>query len=285
MSRTVPAPIQTEIDAGSPTLTWAIVVTREDGTAYRWTTHNRMIEIGGNQYTPEPGIEVNSIAMSAGFGVDNTECRINATDTITRQDLIAGRWDAAEFSLFIVNWKTPTDGVIEFLTGTLGNLQARLGFFVTELRDIRQAIQPDTTDVVQADCRYRLGDAKCTIDLSDTDAGWTVIGEITSVTSRYLFADSGRAEADDFFGAGEIRFTTGLNAGLRFHVREYVGASGAFTLSLQTPFNVTIGDEYVAIAGCRKRHVEDCVTKFANGINFGGEPHKARVDFLLRGAP
>jgi hypothetical protein len=34
-----------------------------------------------------------------------------------------------------------------------------------------------------------------------------------------------------------------------------------------------VGDQYEMIPGCRKRFGDDCVTKWANGRNFGGHPH------------
>jgi uncharacterized phage protein (TIGR02218 family) len=280
MTRTVGANLLVNAQSKAPTLAWAIIVTRQDATVYRWTTHDRDVSIAGNTYSSEPGIDVRQLVMTAGFAVDNTECEILATDVITKDDMIAGLWNSAAFTLALFNWKATADGMAVFMSGTLGMLKPRLGKFVTELRDIRQSLQADTTDVVQPDCRYRLGDAKCTLDI--TGPPFTMTGTVTAVASRYAFTDTARTEADDWFGAGEVRFTSGLNAGLRFRVREF--ASDQFVFDVPTPFAITIGDAYTAIAGCRKRDEEDCRDKFDNIVNFGGEPHKARVDFVLRGA-
>ena len=43
----------------------------------------------------------------------------------------------------------------------------------------------------------------------------TVTGTLTHVTDSYTVRDSARAEADDYFGAGTIAFTSGPNMGLR----------------------------------------------------------------------
>lgn len=280
MTRAVGANLLVNAQSRAPTLEWAIIVTRQDSTVYRWTTHDRDVSIASNTYASEPGIDVRQLVFSAGFGVDNTPLEVIDGDVITKPDILAGYWDAAQFTLALFNWKATADGMTVLMTGTLGNLQPRLGRFVTELRDLRQALQQDTTDVVQPDCRYRLGDAKCSLDI--TGSPFTVTGAATSVASRYAFTDTARAEVDDYFGAGEVRFTSGLNDGLRFLVRTY--ATDQFTLANPTPFTITIADTYEAVAGCRKRHAEDCIAKFDNGVNFGGEPHKARVDFLLGGA-
>jgi uncharacterized phage protein (TIGR02218 family) len=278
MTRSVGANLLLNAQSAMPTLAWAIVVTRGDGVVFRWTTHDVDVALGGNDYLSAPGIQIQSIAMSAGFAVDNTEVEILADDDITRPDILAGLWDSAQFTLSVFNWKAPADGAAVFMTGTLGDLKPREGRFITELRDLRQALH--TTDVLQPDCRYRLGDAKCTLDI--TGAPFTVTGSATSVASRYAFTDSTRTEVNDYFGAGEVLFTSGLNAGYRLLVRTY--AADVFTFALPAPFAITPGDTYTAVVGCRKRDLEDCKTKFNNIVNFGGEPHKARVDAFLAGA-
>ena len=55
-----------------------------------------------------------------------------------------------------------------------------------------------------------------------------------------------------------------------------------FTLTLPFPFDAAIGDTYSAIAGCRKRLTEDCKTRFANVLNFQGEPHLPGIDLLTK---
>lgn len=277
MTRTVPAGLLTNAQSRAPTLAWAMLVVRQDATTYRWTTHDRNVVLGGQTYLAAPGVEVASLEFASGFAVGNTEVEILADGDITRADILAGKWDSAAFTVSLFNWAAPADGAAVFLVGTLGDLRPRGASFVAELRDIRQPLKQDTTDVVQPECRYRLGDAKCTLNV--TVPPFSVTGTVTSAASRYAFTDTARTEAADYFGAGEVLFNTGLNAGLRFLVRDY--AADVFTFALPTPFAITVGDAYTAVVGCRKRHADDCIVKFANGVNFGGEPHKARVDALL----
>ncbi len=281
MSRTIPIAIDTSIDTGTSRLAFGIRIVRPDGVSFSLTTASRSKFIDTDT-TFDPGLDVQSVVQSAGFGVDNTEITLVPDDEqVTRLDILAGRWDASAVTLSVFDWKNPGNGEIVFLTGTIGDIRPRNGAFVAELRDLRQALQQDTTDTVQSDCRYRLGDSKCTIDLNDSDGLFTVTGTVTSVASRRQFTDTARTEVADYFGLGEVRFTSGLNSGLRFLVRDY--ASDVFTLANDAPFAITIGDAYTAIVGCRKRAFEDCRDKFDNIINFGGEPDKARVDFILRG--
>jgi uncharacterized phage protein (TIGR02218 family) len=281
VTRTVPSALQTAIDTGTTRFVWGLRIVRSDGEFFAITSATRP-KVVDTDTTYVPGLEVRSLVQSAGFGVDNTELQIVNADELTRASILAGRWDAAAFTLTLFDWSQPTAGELVMMTGTIGEIRPRHGHFVTELRDLRQALQQDTTDVVQPDCRYRLGDSKCTLDI--TAPPFTVTGTVSTSASRYVFTDTSRTEADDYFGAGEVRFTSGLNDGIRLLVREYLSASDQFTFALPAPFTITPGDTYVAIVGCRKRAFEDCRDKFDNIVNFGGEPHKARVDFLLRGA-
>ena len=107
-------------------------------------------------------------------------------------------------------------------------------------------------------------------------------GTLTAVASQYQFTDSSRAEADDWFGYGEIRFTTGNNAGLKpTQIKAFAG--GVFTLHEALPYPAQVGDEYEAIPGCRKR-LQDCRDKFGNVVNRGAQDHvPSKTEYTQRG--
>lgn len=83
-----------------------------------------------------------------------------------------------------------------------------------------------------------------------------------------------------YFGQGKITMTSGVSNGLSTEVKVY--SPGSITLQLQFPKTVAAGDTYSLVAGCGKRFVEDCVNRFANGINFRGEPHLPGMDKIMR---
>ncbi len=98
--------------------------------------------------------------------------------------------------------------------------------------------------------------------------------------SRQQFDDVARTEDADHFTEGFVKFIDGLNAGYERQVKSYTG--GIFTFVLAFPFSIEAGDAYSAIAGCRKRHIEDCKEKFDNLVNFQGEPYLPGVDSLTK---
>ena len=257
------------------TVAWAIKITRTDAEVFGWTSADKDATISSVDYLSAPGLDVASFATSAGLAVDNTEITILPDDAIiTRADILAGRWDNAEYVLFRYNWADLTDGIEVRSVGNLGEVQPKSGAYVAELRGLQQYLQQPIGSASTKTCRARLGDSMCGVDLGP----WTETGTITGVTSKQVFTDSSRAEADDYFGEGLLTWTGGLNDGLTQKVKTY--ASDTFTLALPMIFDVQVGDTYSVIAGCRKRLDEDCVTKFDNVLNFQGEPHRPTVDDL-----
>ena len=275
MTKVVPAGLLSNYQSDSPTVAWAIKITRTDDEVYGWTSADRDATIDAVIYESAPGLSVASFASSAGLAVDNSELTVLADDTIiTRADILAGRWNNAAYLLFKYDWTDVSAGEEVISAGFLGELHPRSGAYVAELRALQQYLQQPVGAASTKTCRARLGDAMCMVDLG----GWTETGTITSVTSKQVFTDSSRTEADDYFGEGILTWTAGLNTGLSQKVKTY--ASDTFTLSLPMIFDVQIGDTYSVIAGCRKRLDEDCATKFSNELNFQGEPHRPTVDEL-----
>ena len=279
---TVPAPLLAHYQSGATTLAWAIRLEREDGTVFGWTSADRDVPasadlggLGALLYASAPGLDVANFATSAGLAVDNSELTILPDDSIiTRADILAGRWNNAEWVLMRYNWADPSMGVETRGTGRLGEIRPRSSAYVAEMRGLQQYLQQPVGAASTKTCRARLGDAMCMVDLGP----WTETGTITGVTSKQIFTDSSRAEADDYFGEGILTWTGGLNTGLSQKVKTY--ASDTFTLSLPMIFNVQVGDTYSVVAGCRKRLDEDCAAKFDNELNFQGEPHRPTVDEL-----
>lgn len=277
MPKTIPALLLTNYASDTPTTAFGLKITRADAEVFGWTSADIDTEDIGDSvlYRATPGLDVASWAASAGLAVGNTELSIlHEDDTITRADILAGRWNNAEFNLFRYNWASPSDGIEYISSGRLGEVMPRAGHYVVELRDLRQYLQQPVGAASTKTCRARLGDAMCRVDLG----GWTETGTITGVTSKQVFADSSRTEADDYFGEGILTWTAGLNTGLSQKVKTY--ASDTFTLSLPMIFDVQVGDTYSVVAGCRKRLDEDCAAKFSNELNFQGEPHRPTVDEL-----
>lgn len=258
------------------TLCQCVKFTRADATVIAFTTAQVDVTVSAVVYGP--GLELGEIASAAGLAVDNLELTILPDEdggTITRADLLTGLWNGAAFEIFETSFVDPTIGVNILKTGTLGEVRLDRGRFVVELRSLAQALQQPLGAVTSKTCRYRLGDAGCTVALGP----FTHAGAVSAVTSQQVFTASALPQAAEYFVEGTVTFTSGNNDGYTQKCKVFTSGK-VFTLSLPMPYAIQIGDTFSAVAGCQKRLAEDCATKFSNVLNFGGEPHLPGIDAL-----
>lgn len=258
--------------SGSTTLAHALRIERKDGEVFAFTSADHDAIIGGLRYLAAPGLQISSIAATAGFAVDNLELTVFPDpDRLPRESFIAGLWQGARFELFEYNWAAPADGKNTLKRGWLGECKLQAESVTVELRSLRQALQQQVGSFTTQTCRWRLGDARCQVPL----APLTHTGAVAAPADRYEIA--GLAGADDYYAEGVVRFTSGANAGVERKVRSY--AAGVMTLATPLPFVPAVGDAFTAVAGCRKR-LQDCRDDYANVRRFGGEPHIPGIDAL-----
>lgn len=261
------------------TRAWCWKVTRADAQVFGFTSIDINLLIGGVTYQAATGIAPSAIDAKADMSVANLEV-VGMLDSaaITEADLLAGVWDGADVEIFEVNYADLTQGQMALGSGTIGNVQAGRVGFTAELRGLLQTLQQPMGDVFAPSCPRLLGDSKCQVVLGP----FTVTGAVTTATSARQFTDSSRAEASDYFGAGKVTWTSGPNAGLSMEVRSF--AAGVFQLALPMPRDIAVGHTYSAVAGCRKRVITDCKTKFNNVVNFRGHPYVPGNDKVLGNA-
>jgi uncharacterized phage protein (TIGR02218 family) len=289
--KTIPAALQAHYDTGNTCLAYAIVIQREDGALYGFTSHDQSFSMdvspwgyGSSElvFNAEQGFSASDIVSTAGFEVDNLELTTLDDGTLfDRDEVLAGAWTNAQFRIFRYRWDVSpieiADDVETLIRGWFGEVTLNQNTFRIELRGLAQKLQQTVGIVSTKTCRARLGDSACTKDLTSFTHTLTVTG----VTDKRTFTASGATQDPDYFGEGIVTWLTGDNAAGRAHkVRAF--ESGVFTLSLPTVLPVQVGDTFTAVAGCRKRLMEDCKTKFNNVLNFQGEPHRPTVDTLTK---
>lgn len=263
------------------TLAWCWKVTRRDAQVFCFTSADIPLPIDGLMYEASTGFMPSAIEGKADLSVPNLEVNgLLDSESITEDDLRAGRWDGASVELFEVNYLDLSQGVMNLRTGTIGDVRVGRLTFQAELRGLAQALQQPIGELYSPSCAATLGDARCKVDLGPL----TVSGALTSVDSARAFADTLRTEADDYFGAGLITWTSGLNTGLQMEVRDYTQSGGTFVLALPMPYTVHVDDTYNLVPGCRKRAILDCKTKFSNIVNFRGHPYVPGNDKVLGNA-
>jgi uncharacterized phage protein (TIGR02218 family) len=280
VSKNIPLALQTHIAQRVTTLAYCLTITRADGEVFAMTEHFKALEVDGVNHIP--GLTTGAIASAIGFDVDtgNFELIYGSTPLVGTADLLSGVWDGAEVLVRQVNWLDPAAGVIPHKSGHVGRIERGLSSAKVEFRDLRQTLRTDTSSVIQANCRARLGDTRCTVDLEP----WTFEGvAVTSVADEYTIVASGLAQGADFFTEGLLTFTSGLNAGMPAVKVVLHEVGGVLTLAVPRLNLVEPGDTFTIIAGCQKRWDLDCRDKFDNLLNFQGEKDKPPVEDIVKG--
>lgn len=253
-------------------------ITRTDGQVFCFTDHDGDLVVDGLSYLASSGVTPSAVSSQLGLAVDNLELEGMLQDAaLSEADILSGKFDHAAVSVFMVNYAAPNDGTLPLKAGWLGELSLKDGMFVAEIRGLSSLLQQNIGQVYTKTCRAKLGDARCGVNL----AAVTVSGTVTASNGAYGFTDSARMEADQYFAYGAVTFTSGENAGLSMEVRGF--SHGVFSLFLPMPYPIAVGDDYTAIAGCDKSF-EACAGRFANALNFRGEPHVPGLDKLLETA-
>lgn len=286
--KTIPIALQSSYESGSTNLAIGLFLIRRDGNLFAFTSHDKPITLDVSawandsnatavEFDSRQGLNASNFVTSAGLDVGNAELTtLDDGSLFDRDDIFNGLWQNAKFWIFRYDYTSAEDtGDVEVLMrGTTGETTVNQNTIVVELRDLAQKLQQPIGIVTQATCRARLGDSACKVDL----APWTHNLTVTSVSSKRTFTCAGSAFAAEYFDEGIVTWNTGENAGVEVKVSSF--ASDVFTLVVPMWKDIQVGDTLTAVAGCQKRHIDDCKNKFNNILNFQGEPHVPVVDKL-----
>jgi uncharacterized phage protein (TIGR02218 family) len=251
---------------------WAQIwtITRTDGEVHRFTSLDRNLEWGGEEYQA-----CNSLVPSASESVAEVDSAgtmdlSGAIGEISELALFSGLLDGAEVEAWLVPW-SGTSIPKRLLKGIFGQVEhSENGFKVELLGDGAKLMQTPLVKLVQPGCRYIFGDRFCDKDL----APLTVTGTIDSATGQRSFTDAARAETAGYFSRGRVTFTSGANDGITAEIKEHA-AGGVFTLWPRIAFPIAVGTTYSMVPGCTNLKESSGGTNgcqaWANLINYGGE--------------
>ena len=194
---------------------------------------------------------------------------------ITHADLANGVWDYARVLVFLINYADLTMGHMVLRSGYLGQTTTGRTIYDAEIRGLTQALQQDFGRLCEERCDATFGDTRCGI----TKLNYTFTGTVTSVTDSRSFGIS-LTQAAGYFAHGELIFTSGLNKGAVFNIREHALSSAVLYESANN--QIVVGDNITMIAGCDKLRTT-CATKYNNAINHRGFPDIPGVDKMISG--
>jgi uncharacterized phage protein (TIGR02218 family) len=279
--RAIPPTLQTKLDSGVTTLARCWIVTRRDGAKLGFTDHDADLTIDGTVCHAGTGLTASEATARLGLQVDGSEIAgALADESLAEADLAAGRYDAAEIAVHLVDWSEPSLRAL-LAKGVLGEIRREGAAFTAELRSLSHRLNEESGRLYTATCSADLGDARCTVDLAG--AAFHGSGAVAALTGTSAFRVSGLADFDDgWFTAGKFTFTAGANAGFAVEVKTHRVALDGVLIELwqAPPEAIAAGDTFTVTGGCDKRFAT-CRDRFANSVNFRGFPTIPGNDFVI----
>jgi uncharacterized phage protein (TIGR02218 family) len=279
--KSLPPSLQAHLDTGTTTLAWCWRVTRNDGTAFGFTDHDRDLAFDGTAFEAATGFTASEIKDALGLSVDNLEVSSALkSDRLNEDDLAGGLYDDAPIEIWRVNWADTAQRVL-MRAGSLGEVRRSGSAFTAEVRGLAHYLQQPKGRLFQSGCDADLGDARCGVDLDDS--AFRDTGTVIAAASNRQFTASGLETFEaNWFTRGLVTFTSGANANRSQEVKRHTLADDVATIELWQPMALTIApdDTFTITAGCDKRFAT-CGAKFANAVNFRGFPHMPGNDYIL----
>lgn len=262
------------LDEPLATIAWCWRVERRDGVAIGLTAHDRDLVIDGLLHRAAPGMTPSAVKRGGGLDADTMDVTGALTsDALSEADLVAGRWDGARVALFAVDWTEPSRRVA-LGEGVVGAVEMKDGGFTAELRGATAALDRPVVEETSPECRAELGDARCRVAM----AGRRRFVRVVASADRVLTVD-GIEPAANAYGGGLLRWFDGANSGLE----SAVARSDDATVTVRTPpvYAPEPGVLVELVEGCDKS-LATCAGRFANAVNFRGEPYLPGMDLLTR---
>ncbi len=248
---------------------------REDGVAIGFASHDRDLVIDGFRYRAAPGMVPSSIALSDSLDIDNVEISgVMTSAAIAEADLDAGRWDGALLYISLVDWEQSEAEPLPLICGEFGEIVRSGDSFTVEILGASSFLDEPIAPLTSPTCRAEFGDRQCKLSLHAHQRE----GRIITISGDEIGIDvPGGAGAD--FAFGSLRFLDGPNCGLSYAI---VGGQGDAVRLADLPAQpVTPGARVLLTEGCNKNFAT-CRDRFANSINFRGEPYLPGNDLLTR---
>ena len=263
--KTLSPALETRLGDRAVQLGMLMTITRADATVVRLTDYDRALTLGANTWLPQAGLKRSAISITGGLEVDSLDIEGYYDGPIDENSLRTGRYDGARVEIALTDAEDPDSyGLITLFVGWVGDISLHRTRFTLAASGLTEPLQQAFGEMTSPDCRANLGDARCQVNL----APWTFTGTVTAVTSPRELGVS-ISQAANLFAYGLCTFTGGANAGLKIEIK--ASTTSSIELFLPAPYTVVVGDAITLIAGCDKRFTT-CASKFANGINFQGEP-------------
>ena len=176
--RQIPGELRERIETGATTLCHVWLLKRSDGVVTGFTDHDRPLELDGVECRASSGwtagMSEGNVGLTPGTAVVSG---VLDDDSVTETDIAAGVFDQAEVALWRVDWRRP-DLKVRLWVARMTRVRRDGDAFLAELEGPLAALERVVGRTYGRDCDARLGDGRCTVDLTaypgeTCDKRWT----------------------------------------------------------------------------------------------------------------
>lgn len=249
-------------------------IDRTDGVSLGFTSHDRDLEFDGLRFRAAPGMLPSAIRRTATLEPDNAEVHgALSHDAVRSDDLAAGRFDGARVQIGIVDWESLDRSSLYH--GDLGSVSFEGSYFEAELLSVKAELERDTVPRTSPTCRARFCGPGCNLS-SNKFTHEASVAHIDSSTGKVIFTGSYSTEN---MRDGFVRWIDGPHIGKEMDVLE--AADDVLLLGEEISPQVKEGMRAFLREGC-DHTLTTCERRFANSVNFQGEPFLPGNDALIR---
>jgi uncharacterized phage protein (TIGR02218 family) len=260
-------------DALEPTATfWRVL--RRDGVTLGFTGHDRDLWFDGVLHRAAPGMLPSAIRRTADLAADSADVEgALSHEAISSADLAAGLFDGAQVRLGVVDWETGDRAVL--YRGEIGAIGQEASGFTAELLSAKAELEIDPVPRTSPTCRARFCGPGCTLSAARYTHELRV-ATVDLAANAVAFEGGPPAES---FRDGMLRWLDGPHAGRPNTVVDVADDA----LLLEQALDPTLAPGTLArlTEGC-DHTIATCAARFANAINFQGEPFLPGNDLLTR---
>lgn len=248
-------------------------VYRRDGVALGFTTHDRDLSFDGIRHRATPGMLPSAVRLSVDLEDDEAavEGALNHA-AIRENELAAGRYDGARVEMGVIDWQGGETHTL--YAGTIAGVTREGDRFSADMQSLKAALARDPVPRTGPACRAEFCGPGCDLNgqAFETRALVTAVDEAANRVTTDV-ADTRH------FAHGTLRFLDGPQAGDHFAVLATEG--GALSVDKPLAAGAIAGMRVVLRQGC-DHTIATCAARFANAVNFRGEPHLPGGDILTR---
>lgn len=246
---------------------------RTDGVALGFTTHDRDLWFDGVLHRSAPGLTPSSIRRTADLADDAVDIQgALAHDTISAEDLSAGRFDGARVVIGVVDWESLEQAVL--YGGFIGAITGDGDSFTAELRSAKAALDADPIPRTSPTCRARFCGPGCNLSPARFERE-AVLEALDAEANSVRFAGVNSAP----YALGEVRWLDGPHVGQTMILRS--GANDELVCDRPLEGHLAPGTRVRLREGC-DHTLATCAQRFGNAVNFRGEPFLPGNDLLAQ---